>query len=379
MKLLYANDRRGAYPESWYTATATPLDPFPPLEGSATADDCVVGGGFTGLSAALHLAEAGRSVVLIDAQRVGFGASGRNGGQVGSGQRVDQITLEKRHGREAARQLWDIGEEAKALVKGLIDRHGIPARWRPGVAAAAYKQAEVAEIHQYADHMATAYGYSQSEPLDRAGIAKSSGSDAFAGGAVDWGAGHIHPLRFVLGLARAASAASVRIHEGTEALQIVPGSRPRVETPKGQIEAEHVILAANGYLGRLERKTAARAMPINNFILATEPLGTLAPEILPTDIAVADTRFVVNYWRKSEDGRLLFGGGESYGYRFPADIAALVKKPMLQVYPQLSFSVSATTRPARTCLAYSKSTRRPATTRRSVVVVGSSGLTRAPL
>ncbi len=334
MKLLYSNDTPGHYPESWYAATATPLPEFPPLRGETRADVCVIGAGYTGLSAALHLAEAGRDVVLIDAQRVGFGASGRNGGQLGSGQRQDQITLERLLGRADARKLWDLGEDAKRLVKSLIAKHKIDCHLRPGIAWAGTRAAGVADLHAYADHMGEHYGYPL-ERLDGRGFHALCPSPNYRGGILDRDAAHLHPLRFALGLAQAAADAGVRIHERTEAHRIERGARPVVSTAQGRIVADHVILATNGYSQALDRHVATRVMPINNFVVATEPLGDRAAEVLTSDVAVSDSRFVVNYFRLSHDGRLLFGGGESYGYRFPRDIAAKVRKPLLKVFPHL--------------------------------------------
>ena len=336
MNLLFSNDKRGRYPDSWYAATATPLPPCPPLKGETRADVCIVGGGFTGLSAALELAQRGVDVVLLEAHRVGFGASGRNGGQVGSGQRLGQEALEKMQGRDHARQLWDLGEAAKTRVKDLIAAHGIDAKWRDGVAHADLSPGDVAETHAEADHLAEVYGYEKIEKLDRDGIRALVGSERFHGGSVDWGAGHIHPLRFAIGLAEAAQKAGAHLHEMSHVHHLKPGAKVLVQTDKGRVLADHVILAGNGYLGGLERKVTARVMPINNFIVATEPLGDRAASVLAKDIAVADSKFVVNYWRLSEDQRLLFGGGESYGYRFPKDIRALVRKPMLDIYPHLA-------------------------------------------
>ena len=335
MNLLFANDRAGQYPDSYYAATATPLAQFPPLKGEARADVCVVGGGYTGLSAALHLAQRGFSVILLEAHRVGFGASGRNGGQVGSGQRLDQDDLEKMVGLPHARRLWDMAEEAKALVRSLVTDHAMPVTFYPGVAHACTSDREVSAAHAYADRLRRDYGYEQLEPLDRAGIRALIGSESFRGGAIDRGAGHLHPLNYALGLAQAAAKAGVRICENSLVHEVKDGAKPVVHAAQGRVLADHVILAANGYLGGLNRKVAARVMPINNFIVATEPLGTRAREILSEPVAVADSRFVVNYWRLSEDGRLLFGGGESYGYRFP-DIIRTVRKPMLAIYPQLA-------------------------------------------
>lgn len=335
MNLLHANDRTGQYPQSYYSATRSTLAPFDQLRGETEADVCVIGGGYTGLSAALHLAQEGQRVVLLEAHRVGFGASGRNGGQVGSGQRQDQDWIEKAMGVDAAHRLWDLSQDAKALVKSLIAEHQMDVTFHAGVAHACWTDAEVRHTHAYAEKLARAYNYHEIEPLDRAGIRALIGSQAYQGGEIDRGAGHLHPLNFALGLAKAAAAAGAQIFERSEVHHITEGARPVVATGQGRVTCDRVILAGNGYLGGLNREVAAKVMPINNFIIATEPLGDRAVEILSQPVAVADTKFVVNYWRLSEDNRLLFGGGESYGYRFP-DVVKTVTKPMLAVYPQLA-------------------------------------------
>jgi gamma-glutamylputrescine oxidase len=335
MNLLHVNDEAGEYPPSFYAATATPFAALPALEGEVEADVCIVGGGYTGLSAALHLAQKGYSVALLEAHRMGFGASGRNGGQVGSGQRQDQDWLEAEMGAEAAHHLWALAEEAKDLVKSLIRSHAMPVTFYPGVATACWRTGEVRDTLAYADKLEGHYGYTHLERFEGKAIEGLIGSKAFKGGVLDTDAGHVHPLNYALGLAAAAQAAGVQLYERSEVVAVEPGAKPLVRTAKGQVRASQVILACNGYLGGLEPKVAARVMPINNFILATEPLGPRAAEILSRPVAVADTKFVVNYWRLSEDNRLLFGGGESYGYRFP-DIIRAVRKPMLSIYPQLA-------------------------------------------
>ncbi|WP_281967539.1 NAD(P)/FAD-dependent oxidoreductase [Roseovarius nanhaiticus] len=335
MNLLHANDAPGAYPASWYAATADALPEFAPLTGEALADVVVVGAGYTGLSAALHLAEAGMDVALIEAQRVGFGASGRNGGQLGSGQRMDQEGLERLMGDADAAKLWTLAEDAKDLTKSLVQKHGIECHLKPGVAHATMSAKEMAQEHAYADHLARRYGYDQIEKLDRDAMHALCPSPAYHGGTLDMGAAHLHPLRYALGLARAARKAGVRIYERSEVMQIDEGARATLHTKGGRISADHVILACNGYLGGLNGQVARRVMPINNFIAATRPLGDDAAKVLARDVAVADTKFVVNYFRLSHDQRLLFGGGESYGYRFPADIEALVRKPMTEIFPHL--------------------------------------------
>ncbi|MBT9383136.1 FAD-binding oxidoreductase [Pseudooceanicola sp. CBS1P-1] len=335
MKLLYANDRRGAYPQSWYAATAPALAPFPRLEGATTADVAIVGGGFTGLSAALHCAEAGLSVVLLEAQRVGFGASGRNGGQLGSGQRPYQDEIEGWLGREDAQKLWTLAEDAKTLVKDLCTRHAIDCDLKPGVAWIGTSPATARHLHHYAHHLEDHYGYDRIAHLDKAAAQALCPSPAYDGGILDMGAAHLHPLKLALGLARAATAAGARLFEGTEVLSLTPGQPALLKTEAGEVRAGTVILAGNGYLTGLHREPARRVMPINNFIAVTEPLGEDAARVLTRDVAVADSKFVVNYFRLTPDRRLLFGGGESYGYRFPADIAAKVRKPMTQIFPHL--------------------------------------------
>lgn len=336
MDLLYANDKLGRYPDSYWASVATPLAPFPPLKGAVKADVCVVGGGFTGLSTALHLAEAGHKVVLLEAQRVGFGASGRNGGQVGSGQRVEQDDLEKTVGEDKARALWEIAEASKNCVKGLIAKHGIECDWRDGIIHAELKPKNLHHSFDYANMLQTRYGYDAISALDGEAIRARVGSEAYCGGTLDMGAGHLNPQKYVLGLARAAHKAGVQIFERSKALVFSESAQPLVETENGTVSADFLVLAGNGYMGGLSRKVARRVMPINNFIVATEPLGEdMAKSLIRDDVAVADSKFVVNYFKRSADHRMVFGGGESYGDKFPADIAAKAQKPMEDIYPQL--------------------------------------------
>ncbi|GAA3870177.1 FAD-binding oxidoreductase [Celeribacter arenosi] len=335
MNLLYSNDRRGTYPPSWYAATASMLDPLPELKGEQHADVCVVGAGYTGLSAALHLAQKGLDVVVVDAQRVGFGASGRNGGHVGTGFNLEPWTLEKLVGEQNARRLWDFSEEGKALTRSLIEAHAPDAHLRDGIAHAQWKASGVADYHKLVDWLAETYGYEKGEKLDRDAMQALVKSPRYQGGIVDWGSAHIHPLNYVLGLARACLAAGVRLHELSPVHKVDGGSNPVVRCDRGFVHCSHVVLATNGYGGRLNAKVAARVMPINNFMVATEPLGERAADVLSKEVAVDDSKFVVNYFHLSPDKRLIFGGGESYGYKFPADIAAKVRPRMENLFPQL--------------------------------------------
>ncbi|KPQ07803.1 MAG: gamma-glutamylputrescine oxidase PuuB [Rhodobacteraceae bacterium HLUCCA12] len=337
MDLLTANDRPGEYPRSWYAETAEPLAPQPAAEGALSCDVCVIGGGFTGLSAALHLAERGYDVILLEGQRLGFGASGRNGGQVGTGQRLDQDALESMVGKTAARALWDLSLESVALVRDLAARHAPDAGYAAGIIHAAHKPGHVRDSHAYAEKMARDYGYDLIRPLSRDEMRAMVGSPAYHGGDIDMGGGHLHPLRLALGMARAAQSAGVRLFEQSRVTALTKGDPALIETDRARITARFVAMGCNGYLGRLDPGVAARVMPINNFIAATRPMrDDERRAVIRDNHAVADTKFVINYFRFSEDNRLLFGGGESYGYRFPADIAAKVRKPMEAIFPQLA-------------------------------------------
>lgn len=335
MDILTANDRPGEYPPSWYAATAKRLPRLPAARGSLRADVCVVGGGYTGLSAALHLSERGYDVVLLEAQRLGFGASGRNGGQVGTGQRVGQKALESLVGKERARALWDLSLEAVALVRKLIADRGIRCDFAPGIVHADHRARYVPDTLARVRELNEEYGYEAIRALDREEIRHLVGSPDYHGGSLDMGGGHLHPLAYALGIARAAQAAGARLFEGTRALSVEAGPRALIRAEEVEVSADHVLIACNGYLGNLAPAVAARVMPINNFIAATAPLD--APEkAIRDNRAVVDSRFVVNYFRLSPDGRLLFGGGESYGYRFPRDIETVVRRRMARVFPSLA-------------------------------------------
>lgn len=336
MNLLHANDRPGEYPSSFYASGVRDVAARTGLKGEVSVDVAIVGGGYTGLSAALRLAERGYDVAVLEAHRAGWGASGRNGGQVGSGQRLDQMSLEASFGVARARRLWDLGEEAKACVKALIAEHQIDCHLKPGILAVNHRERYDRASRALADHMQATYDYPLAY-LKQTEVRERLGTSVFYGGTMDPGAAHLDPLAYALGLARAAEAAGATIHEGTEVTGISPGSRVRISTTEGTVHADHAILACNGYLGGLEPEVSAKVMPINNFVIATEPLSEdLARALIRDDCAVVDSRFVVNYYRLSHDNRLIFGGGESYGYRFPRDIKALVRRSMLKIYPQLA-------------------------------------------
>ena len=337
MNLLDVNDRLGEYPPSFYAVNAEHLEPMRPARGEIRADVCVIGGGFTGLSTAYHLAARGYDVRLLEAQRIGFGASGRNGGQVGQGQRRDQDELEALYGKSHAKELWSIGTAAVELVRDLASRPEIRATFHPGILHADHRARFIPHSQAHAEFMQTEYDYEHIRFVDRDEIRDMVGSSAYFGGTLDTRSGHIDPLELALGLARLGKQAGATLHEGSRVLAIEEGAQMAVTTNEARITADHVVLACNGYIGDLHGDVTRRVMPINNYIVATEPLD---PEtrlsVLRDNIAVADSKFVVNYFRFSDDNRLLFGGTETYGYRFPRDIAAQVRRPMTQIFPQLA-------------------------------------------
>jgi gamma-glutamylputrescine oxidase len=331
---LTTNDIPGAHAKSWYAATAGAVPDHPELTGEHRADVCVVGGGYAGLSAALHLAGRGFRVALVEANRVGWGASGRNGGQLGIGPRAEMDKYERAVGRDDARKAWEIAIAANRLVKDLIAQHGIDCDLTPGYLEACWKPGHTAEVMGYPEHLARHYGHHEARPVSRAEMARMLGTTRYHGGFLDMAGAHLHPLRYALGLGGAATQAGARIFERSPVTAIDAG---QVSTASGSVTAGHVIVACNGYLDGLVPGVARRTMPINNFIGATEPLGAdRARSIIRDNYCVCDTKFVLNYYRLTPDHRLLWGGGESYGKRFPRDMAGLVRRKMLEIFPQLA-------------------------------------------
>lgn len=326
-----------AYPRSYYVATARGLEPVPPLAGDHRCDVCVIGGGYTGIATALHLAERGYKVIVLEARRIGWGASGRNGGQLSGGQRLDPDALTALVGAERARLLWDLGEEAKHLVKRRILDHAIDCDLKPGIVHAGFKPAHAKALQENARFLRDDYGYPHIRPLSREELRGLVASDIYHGGSFDHDGAHLHPLNYLLGLARAARAAGAAIHETSRALEIIrTKGKPGVRLTQGSVSADYLVLACNGHLDGLEPRIASAIMPINNFMIATAPLGEdRARGLIANDAAVADSKHVIDYYRLSADRRLLFGGGESYRLSYPRDIAGIVRRCMLKVFPQL--------------------------------------------
>lgn len=317
---------------NWYADTVTDLSALPSLGSDLQAEVCIIGAGFTGLGAALTL---GSRAVVLEAGRIGCAASGRNGGQIHTGQRRDQAWLEKTVGRDDALALWRLAEEARAHFASLVT--AIDCDWRPGMIHARHKPGGEAEDADYLALMAERYGYDQLELIGETALAYELGTDVYRGGLVDHGGGHVHPLKLARGMAAQAMAAGAVIHENTRAdAWRREGGKIVVETGGGRVTCDQLILSGDGLLNRMAGPAQARVMPINNFIAVTAPLGALADEIIRSNAAVSDSRFVVNYFRKAPDGRLLFGGGENYRPGFPDDVASLVRSNLAKIYPRLA-------------------------------------------
>ena len=323
--------------ESWYAASANLQLDFPSLQGEVAADVCIVGAGYTGLSTAIHLRQLGYSVAVLEANKVGWGASGRNGGHVGTGQRADQDELEKLVGLDHAKALWQLGLEGVDTVCQLIEQHNIDCELKQGNLHAASKAKEVGGLREEVDHLRSVYDYQDISFVDRDELAQLTSGKGFHGATLDMGARHLHPLNYALGLARAAQELGAQVFEGSRVLSYTEGDHVRIKTGQGEVKARFMILACNGYLEKLEPRAAGRIMPINNYMLATEPLpDELARRLIRDNTSMSDSLFVINYWKLSADNRLLFGGGETYTRRFPADIKNFVRKYMLHIYPELA-------------------------------------------
>jgi gamma-glutamylputrescine oxidase len=328
------NDQLGM-PGSWYAATANPAPRRPKLPEDRETDLVVVGGGCTGLSAALHAAQRGLSVALLEGGRVGWGASGRNGGQMIPGLRKGAVELRQALGVERARALLDLAFEARGLVLDLIRRHGIDCDLRhTGHFLGAAKASDLRWMEAEAECLTNVMAYPHVEVLSAA-QARAEVASAYHGALVDRLGGHMHPLNYTLGLASAAEAAGAEIFEDSPATGLdASGRGVEVRAGTARVRARQAMLAGDALLHGIDPAVERRIMPVANYLAATAPLADPAA-LIAHDRAVSDSRFVVNYYRLSRDGRLIFGGGERYTPDPPADIAAFVRPHMERVFPQL--------------------------------------------
>ncbi|WP_295478510.1 FAD-binding oxidoreductase [uncultured Pseudomonas sp.] len=326
-----------AHAASYYAASSHPQPDFPSLQGAHTADVCVVGGGFSGLNTAIELAERGLSVILLEARRIGWGASGRNGGQLirGVGHGVEQFAPVI--GSEGVRQLKLMGLEAVEIVRQRVERHGIQCDLKWGYCDLANKPAQLQGFAEDLEELRS-LGYRHELQLLQADEMHSVvGSDRYVGGLIDRGSGHLHPLNLALGEAAVARQLGVQLFEDSTVTRIDYGPQVTVHTATGQVQAKFLVLGCNAYLNDLNAELGGKVLPAGSYIIATEPLSEeQARQLLPQDMAVCDQRVALDYYRLSADRRLLFGGACHYSGRDPQDIGAYMRPKMLKVFPQLA-------------------------------------------
>jgi gamma-glutamylputrescine oxidase len=321
---------------SYYRASANTFAAQPSLVGDHKADVCVIGGGFTGLSAALAAAEAGYSVILLEAETIGFGASGRNGGQLIPGLRWGMADILSEFGPVRARTIYNVAMDAVNRVNARVAKHRIACDLKAGHFEAAYKPAHYDAMLRELDVLRNDFGHATCEGVAPADMAKHIDGGNYHGGLYERAGGHFHPLNYALGLAEAAVAAGVQIFEQSRVTALTEGARVTARTVNGSVSAASAIVGADGWTGDILPSLASYTVPIMNYNISTVPLGNIANLLLPSGAAVADSRFVLNYFRLSADGRMIFGGGEKYTTRPPRDIAAFVQKHMMQVFPSLA-------------------------------------------
>ncbi len=319
---------------SYYRATANAWETQASLKGEASCDVCVIGGGFTGLSAALACAEKGLSVILLEAETIGFGASGRNGGQLIPGLRWSMREIDAEFGRERAKAIFNLAWSAVRRVNDRISKHNINCDLKSGHLEAAYKPVHFDDMQREAGFLSSQFGWDSIDVVQPADMGKHINGGDYHGGLYDRKGGHFHPLNYAFGLAKAAREAGVAIYENSRALSVAQGQKVTVTISGGQVEAEHVIIATDAWIGDIAPDLGSYTVPIMNYNIATAPLAD-ADKLLPSDTAVADSRFVLNYFRLSDDKRMIFGGGEKYVQTPPADIGAFVRKHMVEVFPSL--------------------------------------------
>jgi gamma-glutamylputrescine oxidase len=321
---------------TWYAASANDRRVRETLTEALSADICVIGAGFTGISAALELSERGYSVVVVEAERIGFGASGRNGGQIVNGYSRDLDTIEGRYGRDKANALAAMSREGGDIIRARIEKYGIDCDLRHGGFFAAFTPKQLRYLETVKNDY-EAHGQDGMEMVSRQDVGRYVRSDRYAGGMIDRRGGHIHPLNLVLGEAAAAESLGARIFENSRVIRVETGGKPTVHTDRGSVTASYLLICGNAYLGGLVPSVTDRMMPVSSQVMATEPLDpTLLRELLPADYCVEDANYVLDYYRRTSDNRLLYGGGIGYGGQDPANLTAIIRPNMVKTFPELA-------------------------------------------
>ena len=321
--------------QSYYSASANPAPSHQALLGDVETDVCVVGAGYTGLSAALELAQAGYRVVVLEAFNVGYGASGRNGGQVCTGFSSGQDKIEAQLGKADALKCFALAEESKALLKDRVVRHAIDCDLTLGYIHAIPNASQFDGLKAWKNEW-DQLGYTDTAILTKAQLEEKLETRIYHGALREGGAGHLHPLNYCLGLARAAVGAGAVIHEQSPVTEITFGDPVVARTARGNVKAKFMVIAGNAYLGRTVPKLYGRVMPVASYIIATEPLGENRAKALIRDgEAVTNTNFIVDYFRLAKDTRMLFGGRASYSTLEPPNLGAYMRPRMAAVFPQL--------------------------------------------
>jgi gamma-glutamylputrescine oxidase len=322
---------------SWYWASLPGVPVRDALRGTADCDIGVVGGGIAGLSTALHLAERGYKVLILEAERIGWGASGRSGAQAIFGVAAGQDKLDALVGAADARRIWDMSIEALSLLRELITKHGIDCDYVAGQMHVAIKPRQVDELQQWHRDLTGKYGYHSVSMLDTTATRQLVARERYLAGLLDANSAHIHPLKYVRGLAAAAERAGVVLHEGSRVLRHERrDGRLQLVTDQGVLSCRQAVFAGNAWLGGTVPQISRRIMPVGTYIVATEPLGeAAAARLLPGNTAVTDINWVLDYFRRSADHRLLFGGRVSYSGLDPFNTAQATRTRMLKVFPEL--------------------------------------------
>ncbi len=322
---------------NYYAATAPRGEPFPALQENIEADVCVVGGGLSGLSAALELSGRGFSVTLLESRQIAWAASGRNGGQVIVGFACSNSTIEKYVGLQDAKRAWDISVEGAKLIYDRMAQFNIDCDFTPGWLLFAARKSHVAHLREWHEELREKYGYGDFvDYVPPSDIAQWTASKQYHAAVYDRYSGHIHPLKYALGLARACAAAGVRMFENSHVTSLQHGDRARVSTAKGKVTCRFVVLATNVFSGELATKLDSRIMPVGGTVFATEPLeAKLADSLVRHRAAVCDSNFLLDYYRVTPDNRVLWGGRSTYSKHSSGDGVEWLRQKMVGLYPQL--------------------------------------------